>query len=159
MRRLLIGMAVFAIVATAMPARAQDDGGDEIIVTAMRRLDPDDEDGDRAKEKPVQTPAAVQTLRRTADFAIQQVVIVSDTIRNSEPGPLDSVRSLHDRRRGTQAESGKRKKESPRLRDPAMPAKGLQVARRLFRDPYVQLAVVHESIIRCKDWLSLPHFS
>jgi hypothetical protein len=64
----------------ATPALAQDDGGGsgEIIVTAMRRLNADD-DEDKAI-KLVTPPAAVQTLRRTADFAVQQVVIVSDTV-------------------------------------------------------------------------------
>ena len=81
MRKLLMGLIAFGFLATAMPAFAQDDGaGQEIIVTGMRRLNPDDEDSERNKEKPVQTPAAVQTLRRVADFAIQQVVIVSDTV-------------------------------------------------------------------------------
>lgn len=85
MRKLLIGLVAFGFLATAIPAFAQDDsGGQEIIVTGMRRLNPDDEDADRNKEKPVQTPAAVQTLRRTADFAIQQVVIVSDTVGEDE---------------------------------------------------------------------------
>lgn len=83
MRRLLTGGAVLAILATT-PAWAQDDGAGEIIVTAMRRLNPDDDDARRVREIVVPTPAAIQTLRRTADFAVQQVVIASDTTDEDE---------------------------------------------------------------------------
>ncbi|MES2058320.1 MAG: TonB-dependent receptor [Pseudomonadota bacterium] len=81
MRGFIIGLAACGVLAGAVPVFAQDDGGGggEIIVTGMRRLNPDDDDKDRAKEKPVPTPAAIQMLRRTADFAVQQVVIVGDT--------------------------------------------------------------------------------
>ncbi|QNA84329.1 TonB-dependent receptor [Sphingomonas sp. So64.6b] len=78
MRGFLIGMAACGILAGAMPAFAQDDGASEIVVTGMRRLNPDD-DNDRIKEIVIVTPAAIQTLRRTADFAVQQVVVISDT--------------------------------------------------------------------------------
>ncbi|MBB4097721.1 TonB-dependent receptor [Sphingomonas kyeonggiensis] len=64
------------LVAVATPALAQD-GGEEIVVTAFRKLASDDDD--KKVLELVTTPAAVQTLRRTADFAVQQVVIVSDT--------------------------------------------------------------------------------
>lgn len=64
------------LVAVATPALAQD-GGEEIVVTAFRKLASDDDD--KKILELVTTPAAVQTLRRTADFAVQQVVIVSDT--------------------------------------------------------------------------------
>jgi hypothetical protein len=69
------------LVTVATPALAQDDGGGagEIIVTGFRKLNPDSDDEGNAI-KPVTPPAAVQTLRRTADFAVQQVVIVSDTV-------------------------------------------------------------------------------
>lgn len=69
------------LVATAAPALAQEDdggGSGEIVVSAFRRLNPDDED-ERKAIALVTPPAAVQTLRRTADFAVQQVVVVSDT--------------------------------------------------------------------------------
>ena len=82
MRKLLIGLAVAGIFAGAMPAFAQDDGTSEIVVTAMKRLNPDDED--RVKDKPIPVPAAIQMLRRTADFAIQQVVVASDTVDKDE---------------------------------------------------------------------------
>lgn len=72
----LLGLGLFA---GAVPAFAQEDeGGQEVIVTGIRALDPDD-DEDRAKEKPVPVPAAIQMLRRTADFAVQQVMITGDT--------------------------------------------------------------------------------
>jgi len=79
MHRILIGLTAAGVLAAAMPAVAQD----EIIVTGMRRLVVDD-DSDRVIEKPVLTPAAVQMLRRTADFAVQQVVVVSDTVEEEE---------------------------------------------------------------------------
>jgi hypothetical protein len=76
-------MLMTASLTGAVPAIAQDDGAAEIIVTAMRRLDPDD-DGNPPKEVVVTTPAPIQTLRRIADFAVQQVVIVSDTREESD---------------------------------------------------------------------------
>lgn len=63
----------------ALPALAQDVGSGEIIVTAMRRLNPDDDEGDRVRRVEIATPAAVQMLRRTADFAVQQVIVTGDT--------------------------------------------------------------------------------
>ncbi|MCW3836772.1 TonB-dependent receptor [Sphingomonas canadensis] len=78
MRSFLTGLAALGILAGAAPAFAQD-GSEEIVVTGMRRLNPDDDD-DSAREKVVPLPAAVQMLRRTADFAVQQVIVVSDTI-------------------------------------------------------------------------------
>lgn len=83
MRGILRGAILAGLfVAVATPAMAQEDdggGADEIIVTSLRRLNPDDDD-DNKVVKPIPVPAAVQTLRRTADFAVQQVVIVSDTV-------------------------------------------------------------------------------
>jgi len=77
MRGILRGLVLAGVlVAVATPALAQD-GGEEIVVTAFRRLASDDDD--KKILDIVATPAAVQTLRRTADFAVQQVVIVSDT--------------------------------------------------------------------------------
>jgi len=77
MRGILRGLVLAGVlVAVATPALAQDGGG-EIVVTAFRRLASDDDD--KKILDIVTTPAAVQTLRRTADFAVQQVVIVSDT--------------------------------------------------------------------------------
>jgi hypothetical protein len=80
-----MGLAAAGILAGAMPAYAQDESGgvDEIIVTGLRRLSPDD-DEEREKAKPVPVPAAVQMLRRTADFAVQQVIVISDTIDEEE---------------------------------------------------------------------------
>ena len=83
MRGILCGAIVAGLLMTAAtPALAQnDDGGGagEIVVTGFRKLNPDSDDEDRAV-KLVTPPAAVQTLRRTADFAVQQVVVVSDTV-------------------------------------------------------------------------------
>lgn len=95
MRGILRG-AILAglLVAVATPAMAQEDdggGADEIIVTSLRRLNPDDDDDSKAV-KPIPVPAAVQTLRRTADFAVQQVVIVSDTV--GEEAARDEVLAM-----------------------------------------------------------------
>lgn len=79
MRRLLIGLAAAGILTGAIPAMAQD----EIIVTGVRLLRPSDNDRPIV-ETPIATPAAVQMLRRTADFAVQQVVVVSDTVEEEE---------------------------------------------------------------------------
>lgn len=79
MRIFFMALLALGMVAGAAPAFAQeDDGGQEIIVTGIRMLNPDD-DEDHAKEKPVPVPAAVEMLRRTADFAVQQVMITGDT--------------------------------------------------------------------------------
>ena len=84
MRRILIVPAAAAVLAGAMPVLGQD----EIIVTGMRRLSPDND-----SVQPVNThsatmvavvPAAAQMLRRTADFAVQQVVVVSDTVEEAD---------------------------------------------------------------------------
>lgn len=78
MRKLWLGaLAVLLLTGDVSPLLAQD-GGNEIIVTAFRKLDPDDEDDARRDAKPV-LPSAALTLRRTADFAVQQVVITGDT--------------------------------------------------------------------------------
>jgi hypothetical protein len=79
MRKLIIGLAAAGILTGAMPASAQD----EIVVTGMRLLRPSDNDRPIV-EIPVATPAAVQMLRRTADFAVQQVVVVSDTVEEAD---------------------------------------------------------------------------
>ncbi len=79
MRNWIIGVAAGASLATAMPVVAQDSGEGEIIVTGMRRLNPDG-DPVSVREIVISTPAAAQMLRRTADFAVQQVIMVSDTI-------------------------------------------------------------------------------
>jgi hypothetical protein len=83
MRKVLIGLAAAAIFLTSAPAFAQDSPGDgtgEIVVTGslIRKRNTDDQ------LRPVPIPAAVQMLRRTADFAIQQVVIASDTVDEDE---------------------------------------------------------------------------
>ncbi|WP_447726292.1 TonB-dependent receptor [Sphingomonas koreensis] len=83
MRRILIGLAAASILVGAMPVLAQE----EIIVTGMRRLNPDDDE-----RRPIEiqsaalaaVPAAAQMLRRTADFAVQQVVVVSDTVEEAD---------------------------------------------------------------------------
>lgn len=84
MRGILIGLAVVGILADAMPVLAQD----EIIVTGMRRLNPDNDDTRpvdiRSATMAPAVPAAAQMLRRTADFAVQQVVVVSDTVEKAE---------------------------------------------------------------------------
>ena len=81
MSKFLIGLVTLGVLASAAPAFAQDNGGGgdgtgEIIVTGslIRKRNSDDQ------PKPVVPPASVQMLRRTADFAIQQVVVESDTV-------------------------------------------------------------------------------
>ena len=81
MSKFLIGLVTLGVLASAAPAFAQDTGGGgdgtgEIIVTGslIRKRNSDDQ------AKPVTPPASVQMLRRTADFAIQQVVVESDTV-------------------------------------------------------------------------------
>ena len=84
MRKFLIGLAAVAISCSAGSAFAQDSGGsdgtDEIIVTGtlIHKRNNDDQ------PKPVVPPAAIQMLRRTADFAIQQVVVESDTVNEAD---------------------------------------------------------------------------
>ncbi|MEG3180683.1 TonB-dependent receptor [Sphingomonas sp. LT1P40] len=91
MRNWIIGAAACAVLATSMPVVAQDGGDGEIIVTAMRRLSPDG-DPVSVREIVVSTPAAAQMLRRTADFAVQQVVVVSDTIdEDAAHGEIQSM--------------------------------------------------------------------
>lgn len=84
MRRVLIVLAAAGVVAGAMPVFAQD----EIIVTGMRRLNPDNDDTRavdiRSATMLPAVPAAAQMLRRTADFAVQQVVVVSDTVEEAD---------------------------------------------------------------------------
>ena len=84
MRRILISLMAAGVLAGAMPVLAQD----EIIVTGMRRLSPDN---DSVHPLDVRTatvaaipPAAAQMLRRTADFAVQLVVVVCDTVEEAE---------------------------------------------------------------------------
>jgi hypothetical protein len=47
-------------------------------------LNPDGDDDDRVRVVEVGAPAAVQMLRRTADFAVQQVIVTGDTIGDEE---------------------------------------------------------------------------
>lgn len=85
MRKFLIGLVTLGVLASAAAAFAQDNGGGgdgtgEIIVTGslIRKRNNDDQ------AKPVIPPASVQMLRRTADFAIQQVVVESDTVNEDD---------------------------------------------------------------------------
>ena len=84
MRGILIGLTAAGILAGAMPVMAQD----EIIVTGMRKLNLDGDSGQpvdiRSATMPAPVPAAAQMLRRTADFAVQQVVVVSDTVEEAD---------------------------------------------------------------------------
>ncbi|RSY88681.1 TonB-dependent receptor [Sphingomonas koreensis] len=84
MRRILIGLVAAGILGGAMPVLAQD----EIIVTGMRRLSPDNGSVHpldvRTATAAAIPPAAAQMLRRTADFAVQQVVVVSDTVEEAD---------------------------------------------------------------------------
>lgn len=83
-RAIALSLSLLAVM-MPLPALAQDEGGgDEIIVTAFRRLDPDDEDEDRVRAALLSPPAPVQMLRRTADFAVQQVIVKGDTIDEDE---------------------------------------------------------------------------
>lgn len=78
MRKILAGMILGGLLASAGPAWAQD----EIVVTGFRKLavaDADDVDGIRAVDIRPVLPAAALMLRRTADFAVQQVTIGGDT--------------------------------------------------------------------------------
>jgi len=76
-RGILKGLIVGSLlVAAATPALAQDEG-QEIVVTGFRKLSGNAEDGVR-EIRPV-LPATALTMRRTADFAVQQVTIVGDT--------------------------------------------------------------------------------
>lgn len=76
MRRIgiaLIGMALIG----AVPALAQDEEGQEIIVTGTRKSPGYSSDGEPL---PVAVkPAPALRLRRTADFAVQNVRIIGDT--------------------------------------------------------------------------------
>ncbi len=74
LRNVILGVL---LVVTATPALAQD----EIVVTGFRALDRDD---DEDKVLAMTPPAPVQMLRRTADFAVQQVIIVSDATDDDE---------------------------------------------------------------------------
>lgn len=84
MRRILVGLVAAGMLAGAMPAVAQD----EIIVTGMRRLSHDNDSVQpvdiRTAAAAAMPPAAAQMLRRTADFAVQQVVVVSDTVEEAD---------------------------------------------------------------------------
>ena len=80
MRKFLISAAAVATLAGATLAFAQDSGGPgdgtgEIVVTGTRITKPNG-----YAPPPYVPPASVQMLRRTADFAIREVVIVSDTL-------------------------------------------------------------------------------
>ncbi len=79
MRRLVVGLGACWMVMGSTSVSAQEDGSGEIIVTAMRRLNPDDDERNRVRSTELATPAAVQMLRRTADFAVQQVIVTGDT--------------------------------------------------------------------------------
>jgi len=84
MRRILIGLVATGVIAGAVPAIAQD----EIIVTGMRKLNLDNDSVQpvdiRSATMLLTVPAAAQMLRRTADFAVQQVVVVSDTVEEAD---------------------------------------------------------------------------
>lgn len=70
MRTLMLGLCACWLATTPIPAAAQEGDSGEIIVTAMRRLNPDDDEDTSAKAAEA-VPAPVQMLRRTADFAVQ----------------------------------------------------------------------------------------
>ena len=84
MRRIMTALCACGLLMSPLAALAQDDSGAEIIVSAMRRLNPDEDDADRIRVVETATPAAVQMLRRTADFAVQQVIVTGDTIGEEE---------------------------------------------------------------------------
>jgi hypothetical protein len=86
MRSIWQSTIVSALLLTiALPALAQDeDAGGEIVVTAFRKLNPDDDEDEKLKLLGSGPPAAVQMLRRTADFAVQQVIVVSDATNKDE---------------------------------------------------------------------------
>jgi hypothetical protein len=76
MRKIFGGLILGALLTSVTaPAWAQD----EIVVTGFRKLaNDDDEDRIRASDLAI-LPAAALTLRRTADFAVQQVTVGGDT--------------------------------------------------------------------------------
>jgi hypothetical protein len=78
-RYLAAGLLTLAVVGAALPSLAQDTTVEEVVVTAFRKLNPDNEDENGAPAKAAPLPASVQMLRRNADFAVQQVVVVGDT--------------------------------------------------------------------------------
>lgn len=70
----LFGLSLFA---GAAPALAQDDEGQEVIVTAARSAPGYTSDGEPLPA--AVKPAPALRLRRTADFAVQSVRIIGDT--------------------------------------------------------------------------------
>ena len=85
MRRIWRGTIVGALLLTAAwPAVAQDDSSGEIVVTGFRKLNPDEDEDEKLKLLGSAPPAPVQMLRRTADFAVQQVIVVSDATDEDE---------------------------------------------------------------------------
>lgn len=81
MRGVIVALVSAGLLVGALPAVAQNttpeegDGTGEVIVTGSRIRSRGD-----VQIVPSPTPAAVQMLRRTADFAIQQAVVMSDTL-------------------------------------------------------------------------------
>jgi hypothetical protein len=107
MRRIFLGLTALVMLAGATPAFAQDgtdssDGTNEIIVTGSL-LRPRASAGALNLATPVTPPASVQMLRRTADFAIQQVVVASDTVDEDQARQevLAMVRKAVDLARGS----------------------------------------------------------
>jgi len=99
----IAGLIAGALLLTAtVPALAQDENS-EIIVSAMRKLGPDGDEG-RPIDIIVSTPAAVQMLRRTADFAVQQVIIISDT--DEEEPRREEIRAMIRNAIGLAGKSG-----------------------------------------------------
>jgi hypothetical protein len=78
MRRGVAVLLALGLSAAASGAWAQNTGVEEVVVTGFKRLNPDEEDENGA-QKPPPVPASVQMLRRHADFAVQQVIVISDT--------------------------------------------------------------------------------
>jgi hypothetical protein len=83
MRTSMLGLCACLLVATTFPAGAQENDSAEIIVTGMRRLNPDDDEKTPAKAAEA-VPAPVQMLRRTADFAVQQVIVTGDATQKED---------------------------------------------------------------------------
>jgi len=84
MHKFLIGLAAFVLLFEPASVMAQEvvvgnDTNDIVVTGALARPRNNDD-----RPRPIAPPAPVQMLRRTADFAIQQVVIASDTVDEDE---------------------------------------------------------------------------
>lgn len=97
MRKIIMGLAAAAglsapALATAQEVVVGNDAADIVITGSLLRPRNDD------RPRPFVPPAPIQMLRRTADFAIREVVVVSDTLDEdaAKKEVLDMVRKAID---------------------------------------------------------------